>query len=140
MAIQQRNIPGTELSVSLLGFGNFTFGVNWWGDFTDEQAVEIQNHAFDRGVTFFDTAPAYGASEERLGALIEGERDDWVLCTKAGEEFDITTGESSYRFDPEWVGQSVRRSLERLRTDPQRDDRLRRACAQTPSPSTMRLA
>ena len=45
MAIQQRNIPGTDLNVSLLGFGNFTFGVNWWIDITDEDAIAIQNQA-----------------------------------------------------------------------------------------------
>ena len=55
-----RTIPGTDLNISIFGFGNFVFGTNWWGDYTDEQGVAIQNHAFDKGVNFFDPAPAYG--------------------------------------------------------------------------------
>ncbi|MEM9883626.1 MAG: aldo/keto reductase [Planctomycetota bacterium] len=94
--MQTRTVPGTDLSVSLLGFGNFTFGVNWWGDFTDEQAVAIQNHAVDRGVTFFDTAPAYGnwRAERLMKPTIEyAGRDNLTLSTKFGYDLVTDPGE-----------------------------------------------
>ena len=62
-----------------------------------------------------DTAPAYGLSEERLGRLLAGQRDDWVIVGKVGEEFE--GGESSYHFTPEHFEMSLERSLKRLNTD-----------------------
>jgi len=96
MPIEQRNIPGTDLSVSLLGFGNFTFGVNWWIDISDDDAVAIQNQAFDHGVTFFDTAPAYGnwRAEKLLKPTIEyAGRDNVVVSTKFGYDLVSDPGE-----------------------------------------------
>lgn len=96
MSIAQRNVPGTDLSVSLLGFGNFTFGVNWWTDATDEQAVAIQNGAFDRGVTFYDTAPAYGnwRAEKLMKPTIQyAGRDNLVISTKFGYDLVSDPGE-----------------------------------------------
>jgi aryl-alcohol dehydrogenase-like predicted oxidoreductase len=61
-----------------------------------------------------DTAPAYGTSEDRLGRLLS-DRKDWVIVTKAGEEF--FDGRSHFDFSPAAITQSVERSLERLRTD-----------------------
>jgi len=96
MAIEQRNIPGTDLSVSLLGFGNFTFGVNWWIDITDEDAVAIQNQAYDLGVTFFDTAPAYGNWRAEMlmkPTIAYAGRDNLVISTKFGYDLVSDPGE-----------------------------------------------
>lgn len=67
------------------------------------------------GVRLIDTAPAYGVSEERLGRLLPGRREEWVLSTKAGEEFDGLR--SSFDFSAEGIRRSVERSLARLRTE-----------------------
>ena len=83
-------IPGTDLRVSVLGFGNFTFGTNWWGDFTDDDACALQRYAVDHGVNFFDTAPAYGngRAENLLARTIrEVGRDRLVISTKFGYDF-----------------------------------------------------
>jgi aryl-alcohol dehydrogenase-like predicted oxidoreductase len=67
-------------------------------------------------VNLLDTAPAYGTSEERLGGLLRerGDREAWVISTKAGEEYD---GESSFDFSPGAIIASCERSLRRLGTD-----------------------
>ena len=78
-----RIIPGTDLKVSVLGFGNFIFGTNWWGEFSDEDGVRLQNRAFDLGVTFFDTAAAYGngRAERLLAETIRYAGRDRVVAT-----------------------------------------------------------
>ena len=89
-----RNIPGTDLTVSLLGFGNFTFGETWWTDASDEEAVGIQNYAVDKGVTFFDTAPAYGKmrAEKLIKPTVQyAGRDNLVISTKFGYDMQDPT-------------------------------------------------
>jgi aryl-alcohol dehydrogenase-like predicted oxidoreductase len=76
--------------------------------------IELLRQARELGVNLIDTAPAYGRSEERLGQLLRNRRD-WVICSKAGEEF--RGGVSRYDFRPEQIRRSVERSLRRLRSD-----------------------
>ncbi len=59
-------------------------------------AANLIAFAKDLGINLLDTAPAYGNSEERLGQLLQGQRDDWIICTKVGEEFD--NGASHFDF------------------------------------------
>jgi len=91
-----RTITGTDLKVSLLGFGNFIFGTNWWGEFSDEQGVCLQNRAYDLGVNFFDTAAAYGngRAEKLLAQTIRyAGRENLVVSTKFGYDFYSDPGE-----------------------------------------------
>jgi len=82
----------------------------------DDKAVQLLlNTAKDLDVNFIDTAPAYGSSEERLGELLPGKREDWIIASKAGEDF--VDGQSSYCFSREHLTNSVKRSLQRLKTD-----------------------
>jgi len=71
--------------------------------------------ARDLGINLIDTAPAYGMSEERLGPLLQGQRDHWVIVSKVGEEF--VDGQSRFDFSPKHTRFSVERSLRRLETD-----------------------
>jgi len=121
-----RQIPGTDLTVSLLGFGNFPFGTNWWGTFTDEEGITLQNQAFDRGVTFFDTAPTYGngRSEKLLAQTIKyAGRDNLVLSTKFGYDIYSDPGEErSHRekkqdFSERFIRLDLENSLQRLGVD-----------------------
>ena len=82
---------------------------------TDSEARELLACARDLGINLIDTAPAYGVSEERLGHLLNRQRQEWLICTKVGEEFD--GARSSFDFTPEHCRASVERSLHRLRTD-----------------------
>ncbi|HKC26380.1 MAG TPA: aldo/keto reductase [Jatrophihabitans sp.] len=82
---------------------------------------EVVHAALDAGITLFDTADTYGASEERLGELLEGRRDDVVLATKFGGDVrrrGLTNGEDwGARGSRRYILRAVESSLRRLRTD-----------------------
>ncbi|WP_461536177.1 aldo/keto reductase [Spongorhabdus nitratireducens] len=110
------------MDVSVLGFGTVKLGrdkgVKYPHGFTipdDREAGDLIAMARDRGINLIDTAPAYGTSEERLGKLLQGQRDQWLICSKVGEEFE--NGESRFDFTPKHIRSSVERSLKRLNTD-----------------------
>ncbi|BCS52718.1 aldo/keto reductase [Geobacter sp. SVR] len=67
----------TGLAVSEVGFGCIPII-----RLSTDDAVAVLRHAFDRGITFFDTANAYRDSEEKIGAAFAGMRDKVVLATK----------------------------------------------------------
>lgn len=126
--LKLRPLGNTGLTVSPLGLGTVKLGRNTGlkypgGDGfalpSDEQATELLRAVADCGINLIDTAPAYGASEERLGTLLPriAPRDRWVVCTKAGEEFDPASATSRHDFSPSAIRASVERSLRRLRID-----------------------
>lgn len=124
--MQYRTIPGTDLRVSVLGFGNFTFGTNWWGDFTDDAGVALQNKAFDLGVNFFDTAPTYGngRAEQLLARTIQyAGRDKLVISTKFGYDIygdpgdDKSHREKKQNFSHSFLMYDLEQSLQRLGVD-----------------------
>lgn len=82
---------------------------------SDREVEALLDTALSLGINLLDTAPAYGTSEERLGALLGARRERFVIVTKVGEEFDGTG--STWDFSPRAVEASVERSLRRLRTD-----------------------
>ena len=119
--IWMRPLGNTGLQVSALGLGTVKLGrdqaVKYPGSFTipdERSAAALLAQARDLGINLIDTAPAYGNSEERLGKLLAGQRSDWLICSKVGEEFEA--GQSRFDFSPEHTRQSVQRSLRRLDT------------------------
>ncbi len=120
--IPQRPLGQTGLSLSVLGLGTVKFGRNQGVKYPQEFALPDMESlgnllavARDSGINTLDTAPAYGLSEERLGVLLKGQRQDWIVIGKAGEEFE--NGKSEYIFTPEHFEFSLMRSLKRLDTD-----------------------
>ena len=115
--MQKRVLGRNGLSVSALGLGcmGLSFG---YGPATDRaDAIALIRAAFDRGVTFFDTAEAYaqGANEDLLGEAVEPFRDNVVLATKFGfREGDVNKGLDSR---PENIRAVTEAALKRLRTD-----------------------
>ena len=116
-----RPLGNTGLTVSALGLGTVKIGRNQGVKYPrpfdlpdDQQVMRLLGLARELGINLIDTAPAYGTSEKRLGKLLE-RRHDWVLVSKAGEEFE--DGESRFDFSPAHLRQSVERSLRRLNTD-----------------------
>ena len=120
--INKRPLGDTGIAVSPLGLGTVKFGRNEGVKYP--QGFEIPDEAAlagllalarDLGINLLDTAPAYGLSEERLGRLLAGQRRDWVIVGKAGEEF--AGGRARHDFTPEHLAMSLERSLKRLNTD-----------------------
>lgn len=125
----RRPLGSTGLETSVLALGTVKFGRRLGLKYTappelptDHELHALLDMAQELGITTLDTAPAYGVSEQRLGSLLadRGDRDRWLVCTKAGEHFDETDGpdgSSSFDFSPAGIRASVERSIVRLRTD-----------------------
>jgi len=119
MNLPQRLLGNTGLSLSVLGLGTVKLGrdqgVKYPHAFTipdDAQALSLLQFAWECGVNWLDTAPAYGSSELRLGQLLPKLGRPFLICTKVGEEF--VDGVSRFDFSPEHTRLSVERSLQRL--------------------------
>ncbi|GAB1255795.1 aldo/keto reductase [Aurantivibrio plasticivorans] len=120
--LPQVPLGSTDIHISRVGLGTVKLGRNQGVKYptsfslpTDAEALDLLAHARQLGINLIDTAPAYGTSEERLGEFLLGQRHEWIICSKAGEEFE--QGESSYNFSPKHIKHSVERSLRRLKTD-----------------------
>jgi aryl-alcohol dehydrogenase-like predicted oxidoreductase len=112
-----RRLGSSGLVVSVVGLGTNNLGMKLDMD----GSREVVDAAFDQGITLFDTADSYGASEERLGELLQGRRDDIVLATKFGSDAGrLGNGNGAdwgARGSRRYVIKAVEASLRRLRTD-----------------------
>jgi aryl-alcohol dehydrogenase-like predicted oxidoreductase len=117
--VQKRKLGRNGPEVTALGLG--CMNLNWaYGPATDRaEAIALIRAAHERGVTFFDTAEAYGPrlNESVVGEALASVRDEVIIATKFG--FAITPeGEfRGYDSRPEHVREVVEASLRRLRTD-----------------------
>jgi aryl-alcohol dehydrogenase-like predicted oxidoreductase len=107
-----RPLGTSSLEVSVLGLGCNNFGRRVDLDGT----VAVVEAALEQGVTFLDTADIYGGgkSEEYLGHVLEGRRDEVVLATKFGMDMGDGRGPRGSR---EYILHAIETSLARLRTD-----------------------
>lgn len=120
--MEKRILHGAGAAISCLGLGTVKFGRNEQVkypasfDLPDDRSVlGLLDLARESGINVLDTAPAYGSSEARLGALLGARREEWNIVTKAGEDFE--GGRSCFDFSPEAIRRSIDRTLRRLRTD-----------------------
>jgi len=116
VAIEQRKLGSTGISVSPLCLGAMMFGA--WGNTDHEDCVRIIHHALDAGINFIDTADVYsrGESEEIVGQALAGRREQVVLATKVhGKMHD--TDPNQFGNSRRWITQEVENSLRRLKTD-----------------------
>ena len=109
-----------SLEVSALGFGCMNVAGMYNRPIDRQEAIRVIRAAYDRGVTFFDTAEVYGPflSEEIVGEALAPVRDRVVIATKFG--FDITPEgqiRGGLNSRPEHIKQATEGSLRRLKTD-----------------------
>ena len=115
--MQKRKLGKSGLEVSAIGLG--CMGLSYgYGPATEKQAaITLIRSAFEQGITFFDTAEAYGpfVNEELLGEALEPFRDHVVIATKFGfQEGVVSKGQDSR---PERIREVAEAALKRLRTD-----------------------
>jgi aryl-alcohol dehydrogenase-like predicted oxidoreductase len=106
-----------SLKVSELGFGNMGLSGGHYGPGVDRaEGIRVIRDAYERGVTFFDTAEVYGpyVNEELVGEALRQVREKVVIATKFGFKIDGTNGLDSR---PERIRRVVEESLKRLETD-----------------------
>ncbi len=107
------NLKHTGLTVSRICFGTMTFG----GQTSEPDARKMIDLCRDRGVNFLDTANAYnlGTSEEILGRILQGHRQDWILATKVRNK--MGEGPDMAGLSRAAIFRAIDDSLRRLRTD-----------------------
>lgn len=117
-----RALGSTGIMVSPIGLGTVKFGrneqVKYPKPFELPQDSEIRDLlalASDLGINLLDSAPAYGSSQSRLGRLLPGPRDRWVVVSKVGEFFE--EGQSRFDFSFNTTIQVVEHSLRTLNMD-----------------------
>ncbi|MBI4923259.1 MAG: aldo/keto reductase [Devosia nanyangense] len=116
--MQKRKLGNTGLEVSAIGLGCMGISQSYGVPMATPDAVKLIRAAFERGVTFFDTAEVYGPykNEEVVGEALEPIRDQVVIATKFG--FDIgANGGSGMDSRPAHIRAALEGSLKRLRTD-----------------------
>jgi aryl-alcohol dehydrogenase-like predicted oxidoreductase len=122
--MQYRQIGGTDVTVSTIGFGVWTVGTTWWGVKDRAIGINLLRRAYDLGVTFFDTADTYNAGDAEviLREALGHERERIVIGTKFG--YDIYSHPESagqqerpHDWSPAYMRKALEGSLRRLGTD-----------------------
>jgi aryl-alcohol dehydrogenase-like predicted oxidoreductase len=117
--MQKRKLGKNGLEVSALGYGCMGLS-HGYGPVTEkQQAISMIRAAFERGVTFFDTAEAYGPylNEEIVGEALFPMREQVVIATKFGFNFDAEGKMAGLNSKPDHIREYVDGALKRLRTD-----------------------
>ena len=120
--MQKRKLGNSGLEVSAIGLGCMGISFGLGPGLEKKDGVELIRAAFEKGVTFFDTAEVYGpwANEEVVGEAVEPFRDQVVIATKFGFNIDdsgIQSQDTPLNSRPERIRQVADASLKRLRTD-----------------------
>ncbi len=119
--MEYRQLGGSGLRVSALALGTMTFGGRGQfaavGDVEVDEARRIVDRAIEAGINLIDTADVYseGRSEEIVGEVLKGRRDEVVLATKA--RFPVGSGPNDAGLSRGHLMRACEASLRRLRTD-----------------------
>jgi aryl-alcohol dehydrogenase-like predicted oxidoreductase len=116
--MKKRTLGNGNLEVSAMGLGCMGLSSGFGPPAPKDEGVALIRAAFDRGVTFFDTAEVYGpfTNEELVGEALAPVRDQVVIATKFG--FKIVDGkQAGLDSRPEHIREVAEASLKRLRTD-----------------------
>ena len=118
--MKKRKLGKSNLEVSALGLGCMGMSFSYGPPKDKKEMTDLLHAAVDRGITFFDTAEAYGpfTNEELVGEALVPFRKQVVIATKFGFKFDPNTGKQiGLDSSPEHIKQVADASLKRLKTD-----------------------
>ena len=122
--MKYKKLGKSGIEVSEIGFGAWTIALNWWGKEIDaDEAKRMLKKAYDCGINFFETGDMYGKgkSEKLIGEAFKGMRNEVVISTKYGYDFEtaeqIGHKELPQKFDEKFTLNALEKSLERLQTD-----------------------
>ncbi len=117
--MQKRKLGKSGLEVSAIGLGCMGISQSYGQPMETGDAITFLRSAVERGITFFDTAEAYGPfkNEEVIGEALQPVRDQVVIATKFGINIDAAGGKSGTNSRPEHIRAVAEASLKRLRTD-----------------------
>ena len=119
--MKKRILGNSGLEVSALGLGCMSMTSAYGPAADKDEMIKLMRSAHDNGITFFDTAEAYGplANEELVGEAVQPIRDQVVIATKFGFDIDPATGKRGPGTNsrPEHIKAAADACLKRLRTD-----------------------
>jgi aryl-alcohol dehydrogenase-like predicted oxidoreductase len=117
--MEKRKLGKSGLEVSAIGLGCMGLSFAYGPAMETKEAIKLIRAAVDRGVTFFDTAEAYGPfkNEEVVGEALAPVRDKVVIATKFGFKFDAANAQSGLDSRPQHIREVAEASLKRLKTD-----------------------
>lgn len=117
--MQTRYLGNTKLEVSAIGLGCMGLSHGYGPALSQQHAIELIRSAYEKGVTFFDTAEVYGPylNEEVVGEALAPYRDKVVIATKFGFTFGDDNKQQILNSRPDHIRQAIEGSLKRLRTD-----------------------
>lgn len=118
----------TDMWVSKLSLGTWEMGGDSvWADESDRESVRIIREGLEHGINFIDTAPLYGRghSEELIASAVNGRRNEYIIATKCGLNWENRGNFQFERdgvawcvdFSPQGLRRDLESSLERLGTD-----------------------
>jgi aryl-alcohol dehydrogenase-like predicted oxidoreductase len=112
--METRDFGKTGLTVTVLGYGAMALR-----QVDPQHAEQLLNAVLDQGITFIDTAPDYGHSEDMIGRFISHRRDEYVLATKCGCNVPREGGDNAPRhiWTAAQLRHNIEHSLKRLNTD-----------------------
>lgn len=117
--MQIRKLGNSNLEVSALGYGCMGLSANYGPPTDRQEAITLIRAAVERGVTFFDTAEAYGpfTNEELVGEALAPFRQQVVIATKFGFGINPDGSRSGLNSRPEHIRQVVEAMLRRLKVE-----------------------
>jgi aryl-alcohol dehydrogenase-like predicted oxidoreductase len=115
--VQYRKLGRTGIEISEIGYGAWGIGGSQWGGADDDESIQALHHAIDLGITFVDTALAYGAGRsERLVGQVVRERPETVyVATKVPPKNQVWPAPDGVPVDETFPRAHVRECAERSR-------------------------
>src|SRR2546427_12103053 len=117
--MKRRKLGKSNLEVSAIGLGCMGLSFGYGPAVDKQQGISLIRAAVERGVTFFDTAEVYGpfTNDELVGEALVPVREQVVIATKFGFEFDSDGRQGGLNSRPEPIKEAAEGSLQRLKVD-----------------------